>query len=122
MCDIKKQDNKSTGIGTKIVPAAEAVGTVLSHDITEIRPGDFKGRAFKKGHVIKEEDISHLKRLGKENLYILEIQDDEMHENDAATKTMQPMPWQMHFQAPVLNRQESRMRERLTLLQNLTAY
>ena len=84
MCDINEQDNIKSGTGTKIVPAHEAVGTILSHDITEIRPGEFKGRAFKKGHVIQQEDVERLKRLGKENLYILEIQDDEMHENDAA--------------------------------------
>ena len=84
MCDIREQDNKKSGIGTKIVPVSEAVGTVLSHDITEIRPGEFKGSAFKKGHIVREEDLDHLKRLGKENLYILEIEDDEMHENDAA--------------------------------------
>ncbi len=84
MCDINEQDNIKSGIGTKIVPAHEAVGTILSHDITEIRPGEFKGRAFKKGHIIQQEDVAHLQRLGKENLYILEIQDDEMHENDAA--------------------------------------
>jgi molybdenum cofactor synthesis domain-containing protein len=81
MCDIKEHNS---GIGTKIIPVEEAVGTVLSHDITEIRPGEFKGRAFKKGHIVREEDIEHLKRIGKENLYILEIKDDEMHENDAA--------------------------------------
>jgi len=60
------------------------VGTVLAHDITEIRPGDFKGRAFRKGHIVREEDIPHLQRLGKNHLYILKIRDDEMHENDAA--------------------------------------
>lgn len=84
MCDIKEQDNRNTSVGTKIVPVAEAVGTVLSHDITEIRPGEFKGRAFRKGHIVRPEDIVHLQRLGKENLFILEIKDDEMHENDAA--------------------------------------
>ncbi|MCK5511630.1 MAG: molybdopterin-binding protein [Thermodesulfovibrionia bacterium] len=84
MCDIQEQDNKKSGIGSKIMPVSEAVGTVLSHDITEIRPGEFKGRAFKKGHVIRKEDICHLQRLGKENLFILEIKQDEMHENDAA--------------------------------------
>ncbi len=68
----------------KIIPVNKAVGTVLAHDITEIVPGKFKGRAFKKGHVVKEEDICHLQRLGKENLFILEIKEDEMHENDAA--------------------------------------
>jgi hypothetical protein len=83
MCDIKELDNNGS-IGTKVVPVSEAVGTVLSHDITEIRPGEFKGRAFKKGHIIRKEDIEHLQRLGKENLFILEIKKDEMHENDAA--------------------------------------
>ncbi len=83
MCDIKEQENNS-GIGTKTIPVSEAVGTVLSHDITEIRPGEFKGRAFKKGHIVREEDIEHLRRIGKEHLYILEIKDNEMHENDAA--------------------------------------
>jgi molybdenum cofactor synthesis domain-containing protein len=84
MCDIQEQDNKKSGLGTKIVPVSEAVGTVLSHDITEIRPGEFKGRAFKKGHIVRDEDVAHLQRLGKENLFILEIKDDEVHENDAA--------------------------------------
>jgi molybdenum cofactor synthesis domain-containing protein len=62
----------------------EAIGTVLAHDITEIRPGEFKGRAFKKGHVIREEDVCHLQRLGKEHLFVLQVADDELHENDAA--------------------------------------
>lgn len=57
---------------------------VIPHDITEIRPGEFKGRAFKKGHIVREEDIGYLQKLGKENLFVLEIRDDEMHENDAA--------------------------------------
>ncbi len=83
MCDT--QDNgKKRSIGTRIVPVNEAVGTVLAHDITEIRPGEFKGRAFKKGHIVKKEDISHLQRLGKENLYILKIKEDDIHEDDAA--------------------------------------
>lgn len=83
MCDINDSDNTKS-LGTRIVPVSDAVGTVLSHDITEIRPGEFKGRAFKKGHIVRAEDVEHLQRLGKENLYILEIKDDEMHENDAA--------------------------------------
>jgi molybdenum cofactor synthesis domain-containing protein len=62
----------------------ESVGTVLAHDITEIRPGEFKGRAFKKGHVIREEDVCHLQRLGKEHLFVLQVAEDELHENDAA--------------------------------------
>ncbi len=68
----------------KTIPVKEAVGTVLAHDITEIRQGEFKGRAFKKGHVVREEDIEHLLRLGKERLYVLEIGPDDMHEDEAA--------------------------------------
>lgn len=83
MCDIQHGVKTETG-GTKTIPVTQAVGTVLAHDITEIRPGEFKGRAFKKGHIVREEDIAHLQRLGKENLFILEIREDEVHENDAA--------------------------------------
>lgn len=83
MCDIQNNTGKK-GLGNKIVPVTEAVGLVLAHDITEIRPGEFKGRAFKKGHIVSQEDVGHLQRLGKENLFVLEIKDDEMHENDAA--------------------------------------
>ncbi|ADH85256.1 molybdopterin-binding protein [Desulfurivibrio alkaliphilus] len=70
----------------KTVPVAQAVGMVLPHDITEIRQGEFKGRAFRKGHIIRAEDIEHLKRLGKEHVYILELGHDEIHEDEAAQK------------------------------------
>lgn len=66
------------------VPFSEAVGLELGHDVTEIRPGQFKGAAFRKGHVIHECDCAHFKRLGKENFYKISIEDDEYHENDAA--------------------------------------
>ncbi len=66
------------------VPVENAVGSVLAHDITEIRPGEFKGRAFRKGHIVRQEDVCHLQRLGKERLFVLKIGDDELHEDDAA--------------------------------------
>ncbi|WP_028321946.1 molybdopterin-binding protein [Desulfatiglans anilini] len=69
-----------------IISVDQAVGTVLAHDITEIRPGQFKGPAFKKGHIIREEDIRHLKRLGKEHLYVLKLGRDELHEDEAALR------------------------------------
>jgi molybdenum cofactor synthesis domain-containing protein len=81
MCDLIQEEHKP---GAKAIPVQQAVGTVLAHDITEIRPGEFKGRAFKKGHIIKEEDVCQLQRLGKEHLFVLSIAEDEMHENDAA--------------------------------------
>lgn len=68
----------------KTIPVEDAVGMVLPHDVTEIRKGDFKGRAFKKGHIIRPEDIDHLKRLGKEHIYVLELNEDDIHENEAA--------------------------------------
>ncbi|TAH62211.1 MAG: molybdopterin-binding protein, partial [Methanosarcina mazei] len=42
------------------VKTENAVGMVLGHDITEIIPGEFKGAAFKKGHIITENDIERL--------------------------------------------------------------
>jgi hypothetical protein len=62
----------------------EAVGTKLAHDITEIRPGEFKGPAFRKGHTVCEEDLCRLQRLGKNHLYVIDIEEDEIHENEAA--------------------------------------
>ncbi len=68
----------------KTVPVEQAVGMILPHDVTEIRQGEFKGRAFKKGHIIRSEDVDHLKRLGKEHIYVLELTADDIHENEAA--------------------------------------
>ncbi len=66
------------------IPVDQAVGMVLPHDITEIVKDKFKGRAFKKGHIIRSKDIDHLKRLGKEHIYVLELGPEEIHENEAA--------------------------------------
>lgn len=69
----------------KLVNTVDAVGHILCHDITKIVPGEFKGVAFKKGHIVKEEDIEELLNIGKEHLYIYEVDDSKIHENDAAT-------------------------------------
>lgn len=60
------------------------MGSKLGHDITEIRPGEFKGPAFRKGHTVCDEDLCHLQRLGKNHLYIIDLAKDEIHENEAA--------------------------------------
>ena len=70
----------------KIVKVEDAVGLVLSHDVTKIVPGEFKGRLFKKGHIIKEEDIEKLLAIGKEHVYVWEAKEGQLHENDAATR------------------------------------
>ena len=70
----------------KQIRIEDAVGCILSHDVTKIVPGDFKGRLFKKGHVIKEEDIEKLLDIGKEHIYVWEPKENELHENDAAIR------------------------------------
>ena len=62
------------------------MGYILSHDVTKIVPGEFKGSLFNKGHVIKEEDIEKLLDIGKEHIYVWEPKENELHENDAATR------------------------------------
>lgn len=68
----------------QVVTLEEAIGFPLAHDITEIRPGEFKGTAFQKGHILKSRDLDHLRRLGKNHLYVLKPEDNEMHEDEAA--------------------------------------
>ena len=46
----------------KVIPVEEAVGLPLAHDITEIVPGKHKGPAFRRGHIVRQEDISKLTR------------------------------------------------------------
>ncbi|MES0351143.1 MAG: molybdopterin-binding protein [Desulfobacteria bacterium] len=69
----------------KKIELQEAVGTKLAHDITEIRPGEFKGPAFRKGHTVCNEDLCHLQKLGKNHLYLIDLEQDEIHENQAAS-------------------------------------
>ncbi|MBU1567229.1 MAG: molybdopterin-binding protein [Proteobacteria bacterium] len=68
----------------KIIPVEKAIGKVLPHDITEIVGNEKKGAAFKKGHIIRPEDIAYLKRLGKDNIFVLSLDASEIHENEAA--------------------------------------
>ena len=70
----------------KSVPVQDAIGMVLCHDVTQIIPGKFKGRAFKKGHIIRPEDISTLRDIGKEHVYVWEIEEGFLHEDDAAIR------------------------------------
>lgn len=70
----------------KLIETKKAVGTVLCHDITKIVPGEFKGAAFKKGHIVREEDIPELLKLGKDHLFVWEKEEGTLHENEAAER------------------------------------
>jgi hypothetical protein len=70
----------------KTVPVWEAEGMVLCHDLTQIIPGEFKGSAFRKGHVIRREDIPRLLDMGKENVFVYDLKSGLVHEDDAALR------------------------------------
>jgi len=73
------------------VPLEEAVGLSLGHDITEVDPeGKKKFCAFKRGHIVTENDLEHLRRLGKRALYVWENAGEELHEDEAA-KVIAPL-------------------------------
>lgn len=66
------------------VPVAESVGMILCHDITRIIPGQEKTRAFRKGQMIRPEDVPKLLDLGKYHIYVWEPATDLVHEDEAA--------------------------------------
>jgi molybdenum cofactor synthesis domain-containing protein len=68
----------------KQIKTVDAVGQVLCHDITQIIKDEKKDAIFRKGHVIREEDIPVLLSVGKDRIYIWENDDSMLHENDAA--------------------------------------
>jgi len=61
----EKWKNEGVAVMVKKIRSEEAVGRKLVHHVTEIRPGEYKGPAFRKGHTVCEEDLCHLQRLGK---------------------------------------------------------
>ena len=69
----------------KKIAVEQAVGMTLCHDITAMRDG-FKGAAFRRGHVITEEDVPKLLDLGKRTVFIWEDNAGELHEEDCALR------------------------------------
>lgn len=63
----------------------QAVGMSLCHDVTAMYDG-FKGAAFKRGHIIREEDIPRLLDYGKRSVFVWEENAGEIHEEDAARR------------------------------------
>lgn len=70
----------------KEVSVCDAVGMVLAHDLTQIIPGEFKGSKFKKGHVIKPEDIEIMLSMGKRHLFVVDKEETDIHEDEAAMR------------------------------------
>ena len=68
----------------KLIRTEDAVGHVLCHDITRIVKDVVKDTPFRKGHIVKEEDIPVLLSIGKEHLYIWEKKEGILHEDEAA--------------------------------------
>ena len=68
----------------KLMRTQDAVGQVLCHDITRIIRGVTKDAVFRKGHVIRKEDIPVLLSVGKDYIYIWENDENMLHENEAA--------------------------------------
>ena len=68
----------------KCIKTTDAVGHVLCHDITRIVKDVVKDTAFRKGHIVQEEDIPVLLSLGKDHLYVWEKDENTLHENEAA--------------------------------------
>ena len=69
----------------KKIPVEQAVGMELCHDITEMN-AHFKGVAFPRGHIIRQEDIAHLLDIGKKTVFVWEEQAGEIHEDDCARR------------------------------------
>jgi len=70
----------------KKIKIEDAVGMVLDHDVTQIIPGRFKGPRFKRGHLIREEDIPEFLNIGKEHVFVMELKPGIIHEDDAALR------------------------------------
>jgi hypothetical protein len=67
------------------IPVREAIGLSLSHDLTQIDVASgYKGARFRRGHVVSDDDIPALLSMGREHLSIMELDDDDVHEDDAA--------------------------------------
>jgi molybdenum cofactor synthesis domain-containing protein len=70
----------------KKIKVEDAVGLKLAHDHTQIIPGKFKGVGFRRGHVVRKNDLPKLLDLGKKEIYVLTLRPGEVHEEDAARR------------------------------------
>ena len=69
----------------KKIKVQDALGMQLCHDITEMNDS-FKGAVFKRGHIVRQQDIEHMLRIGKQHIFVWEEQAGEVHEDDCARR------------------------------------
>ena len=70
----------------------DAIGYELLHDVTEVDVNkNFKGIAFKRGHIIRKEDVSKFKKLGKHHIFVREDGDESLIHEDDAAKILAPL-------------------------------
>ncbi len=65
----------------------DAIGMPISHDMTQIDvKSGYKGARFKRGHIIKHDDLPVLRSMGKNSISVLHMEDNDVHEDDAASR------------------------------------
>ena len=70
------------------VPLAEAEGNILGHNL-----GDGRGKAaLRKGHRLSAKDLSLLEKMGKEIVYVAQLDDSDLDENEAARRVALAAP------------------------------
>ena len=84
----------------KKIRVEDAVGMTLCHDITKMVDG-FKGPAFRRGHVIRQEDIPEMLNIGKKTVFVWEENAGELHEEDCALRLAAMAPVEgAHYTGP----------------------
>ncbi len=73
------------------IPIDSSVGLTLAYDLTGITPGKEKGAVLRRGHVIVDDDLELLRAIGKSHVKILELSQDDVHEDDAALRLAQAL-------------------------------
>ncbi len=79
--------DQAEGPDLKVVPADQAIGRRLVHDMTRIIPGREKGAKFKKGQTILAGDICRLQKMGRQQVFIEDNNSNHegwIHEDEAA--------------------------------------
>jgi molybdenum cofactor cytidylyltransferase len=68
-----------------VVPLSQAKGKILGHNIA----GPDGRRLLRKGKSIDDDDLLALSSIGRENVYVAELEPDDVNENEAARRVAQ---------------------------------